>query len=153
MKKESRFLEPVCTVRDDDPRNLRALLERRIDIASKLQPLVGRDICARNIGELHGLDLSVFPDLRNFCNDLMNRLSDIETAERPRLTLLAGDRAAGYNDQNSWQFRWSLRSGRRRGRTGNNDETQKQRGNRESFEHCSRQFNSRCFGPSIMDSS
>src|SRR5712691_6879388 len=33
MKKECRFLEPVCTVRYNDPGNLRTLLERRIDIS------------------------------------------------------------------------------------------------------------------------
>ena len=138
MKEKCRFLEAVCPVRHDDSGNLRTLLKNRIDISGKLQPLIRCDVGARNICKLRRLDLRVSSDLWYSGHDFANRFANIVASKRPRLTLLAGNRPAGSDNQHSRRFHRGLGADSTQNGTQNEDETEEHHGNRESFQHCSR---------------
>src|SRR6266568_7022383 len=65
VQKECSFFQSRCPVGHDNSREVRPLLKCRINAPSELQPLFRRDVGARNIRKLLGLDLRVFPDLRD----------------------------------------------------------------------------------------
>src|SRR5439155_19600071 len=89
----------------DNSREVRPLLKRRINALSELQLLFRRDVAARNIRKLLGLDLRVFPDLRDGSYDLIDRLPAVVPTECSRFALLPGNRATRRYDQDARQIR------------------------------------------------
>ena len=106
IEEVGRLLQRVGPARDDHARQIRVLLEERVDPPGKLHPLLQRDRAARDVGELLELGAHVAVEAGHGQDELFGG----ETA-----AVAVGNRAAGGEQAHLRERRGGRRRRRRRG--------------------------------------